>query len=198
MSKNNASFHRGENRTKFVRNRDIVLKGKEIKKESHILHKTCEGICPRCIEKMQWRFQYNRYKPLKSIGNCQGCKRKCVTKAYRTMCDACASSKKLCSSCCCNLDEAIAEAAKHKAKSITDDVPENGDGTATAPEPANDEGAMEEDEEEEENDEEGDDEEDLTGAGKRCFEEWNEKKFVEIASTKYSKQRKVGSDDTVS
>jgi hypothetical protein len=60
----------------------------------------CEGICDHCREKVQWRFKFNKYKPLTKPGNCQRCKNKKITKAYRSLCDGCAGPKKECAACC--------------------------------------------------------------------------------------------------
>jgi hypothetical protein len=105
--KSTAGYTKQANKQKFVRNRDIKLTEKEQKAESHIKQTMNEGICPKCREKMQWRFQYNKYKPLKAVGNCQKCRRKCITKAYRTYCDECASKQHVCPSCCCDMNEAL-------------------------------------------------------------------------------------------
>jgi hypothetical protein len=69
----------------------------------------CEGVCKRCRDKVQWKFRYDKYKPLKAPATCQDCKKKCVYKAYRTLCDQCAALRKVCSSCCSSLLEEIEE-----------------------------------------------------------------------------------------
>lgn len=101
-----AGFTKSAQRTKFIRKRDIKMKDSEMKKEQHICHAMCEGICRRCIEKAQWRFKYDKYKPLKNIGNCRTCKQKVVTKAYRNLCDPCALKRKVCPSCEVDMEEA--------------------------------------------------------------------------------------------
>ena len=65
----------------------------------HIQHAMCEGICDRCREKVQWKFNYGKYKPLTRPGSCRDCKNKTVTKAYRTWCDPCAAKEKKCAAC---------------------------------------------------------------------------------------------------
>jgi len=86
-----------------VRHRDIKLKEREEKKEDHIQRLMCEGICDRCREKVQWRFKFDKYKPLTKPGNCQNCKEKRIAKAYRSYCDSCAAAKKACAACCGDL-----------------------------------------------------------------------------------------------
>lgn len=98
-------FTKSANKTKFVRKRDIKMKDSEVRKEAHITRAMCEGICKRCIEKAEWRFKYDKYKPLKNVGNCQQCKQKCITKAYRTLCDKCALARKVCPSCVVDMEE---------------------------------------------------------------------------------------------
>ena len=59
----------------------------------------CEGVCNKCREKLQWRFKYNKYKPLKTPSSCRDCNNKSIHKAYRALCDTCATKRKVCSSC---------------------------------------------------------------------------------------------------
>jgi len=98
--KSTEGFTKAAQRVKFIRHRDIKLTEKELKKESEILQKSSEKICRKCRQIVQWRFQYDKYKPLKSIATCQNCKKKCISKAYRTFCEPCADNKKVCPSCC--------------------------------------------------------------------------------------------------
>lgn len=116
--KDAAGFTKAANNQKFVRHRDVKLKQSEFEKEVKIQKLMCEGICRRCKDKVQWRFRYDKYKPLKSVGSCQNCKSKAVTKAYRTLCDACGKKKGVCPSCCQDFinefEEAKAEAAALK------------------------------------------------------------------------------------
>jgi Uncharacterized conserved protein (DUF2039) len=106
---------------KFVRNRDIKLKNVEIKKEQSIQKLMCEGVCGRCREKVQWKFKYDKYKPLTRPATCSNCKRKNITKAYRTFCDGCAGEKKVCPSCCRDMQEANNEYyAKHPVETDGD------------------------------------------------------------------------------
>ena len=99
MSKSTAGFTKAAQAAKFVRNRDIQLKDKELRKEAKISKESAEGVCKRCREKAQWRFKYDKYKPLKTRGNCQACKQKTIVKAYRTFCDPCAAKRKCCPGC---------------------------------------------------------------------------------------------------
>jgi ferredoxin len=101
-----AGFTKSAQKTKFVRKRDVKMKDSEIRKEQHISQAMCEGICRHCIEKVQWRFKYDKYKPLKSVGNCKKCKQKAITKAYRNYCDKCAAAEKVCPSCLVDFEQA--------------------------------------------------------------------------------------------
>merc|ERR1719399_837965 len=55
----------------------------------------------KCQDKLLWRFQYDKYKPINKIATCQSCRQKCITKAYRTFCDPCSVVKQVCPGCCC-------------------------------------------------------------------------------------------------
>ena len=63
----------------------------------------CVGVCTKCREKLTWRFKYDKYKSLAKIAKCQNCRKKCITKAYRTFCDPCSMEKRVCPGCCCSI-----------------------------------------------------------------------------------------------
>lgn len=206
---------------KFIRHRDIKMKDSELKREAHIQKVMCEGVCRRCREKVQWRFKFDKYKPLKNIANCQGCKQKCVTKAYRTLCDKCGVQRNVCPGCCGPLDSpedaagAVESSADAEADAAVAAVGEDALTTvfvatqtkAAAVEAF--EGENEGDEEQEEGEGEEDEEDEEEGEGDEDTDgepvdeslltrdigdapNWNEKKFKNIAATKYAKSRKVG------
>ena len=50
------------------------------------------GLCRRCHDKVEWRKQYRKYKPLSQPATCNLCKRRNITAAYHTICDRCATS----------------------------------------------------------------------------------------------------------
>jgi hypothetical protein len=83
----------------FQRNKNVVLGDGEVRREERITQAMVENICPRCREKVQWRWNFDRYKPLTKPATCKNCKRKVVNKAYRDFCDPCAALKKVCPSC---------------------------------------------------------------------------------------------------
>ncbi len=58
-------------------------------------------LCERCLVKLQWRLQFQKYKPLTNASRCNICKEKKIYKAYRTICESCAlkDGKKLCTKC---------------------------------------------------------------------------------------------------
>jgi hypothetical protein len=108
-------YTKAAQKQKFVRHRDIKLKEAEKKTEARIQKGMAEGVCKRCREKVQWRFQYDKYKPLKQPGTCQQCRQKCITKAYRTLCDPCAKARGVCSGCCGGFGEGGAGEADAQA-----------------------------------------------------------------------------------
>ena len=56
-------------------------------------------LCKRCLEKLEWRINYRKYKPLSSAAKCITCEGRNIYKAYRTLCDKCTLDKKVCSKC---------------------------------------------------------------------------------------------------
>ena len=66
-----------------------------------ILSSPLDLLCERCLEILSWKVKYNKYHPLKTPGKCNQCQEKCIYKAYRTICDGCATKdgKKRCTKC---------------------------------------------------------------------------------------------------
>lgn len=93
-------FTKNAQKQKYVRHRDMKMKDSELRKEDHIQQVMVEGICRKCREKIQWRFNFDKYKPLRAPATCQQCKQKTITRAYRTLCDGCGQAKNACPACC--------------------------------------------------------------------------------------------------
>ena len=55
-----------------------------------ILASPNEGLCRRCHDKIEWRKQYRKYKPLTQPATCNICKRRNIAAAYHTICNSCA------------------------------------------------------------------------------------------------------------
>ena len=208
-------FMKKSQKEKFVRNRDIKLKEKEIRTEEKIQKGMCEGVCPQCRDKAQWRFQYGKYKPLKKVAGCSGCRQKNVTKAYRTLCDKCASTKKVCPGCCADFIQQVSKRKERDEHLGVDPNEVKVVDRTTAPalytgkKETEEEEDLEdmEDMEDMEEEEECDDNEDETESNKKMkttsTEEastisqssnfgvgtWNAERFEKIAASKYSKDR---------
>ena len=50
-------------------------------------------LCQRCLDQIQWKIDYKKYKPLTVHARCSECKNKSINKAYRMLCDKCALKK---------------------------------------------------------------------------------------------------------
>eukprot|EP00227_Mantoniella_beaufortii_P014034 CAMPEP_0197590928 /NCGR_PEP_ID=MMETSP1326-20131121/12304_1 /TAXON_ID=1155430 /ORGANISM="Genus nov. species nov., Strain RCC2288" /LENGTH=154 /DNA_ID=CAMNT_0043156241 /DNA_START=194 /DNA_END=658 /DNA_ORIENTATION=+ len=85
----------------FKAHRNIKRAEKDVSQETALKNKACIGVCRRCVQKVIWRFQYQKYKALRAgrSGNCGECRLKKVQFAYRNLCDGCAKTKKLCPQC---------------------------------------------------------------------------------------------------
>ena len=46
-------------------------------------------VCRRCHDKIEWRKQYRKYKPLTQPSTCNGCKKRNVKASYHTICESC-------------------------------------------------------------------------------------------------------------
>lgn len=71
-------------------------------KTRHILSSPLDHLCERCLQILEWKLSYRKYKPLTAQRRCNICLEKTVLKAYRTICDKCAISDQnnlLCTKC---------------------------------------------------------------------------------------------------
>ena len=66
-----------------------------------ILSSPLDLLCDRCLDILSWKVKFNKYHPLKNPGKCNQCLGKNIYKAYRTICDLCATKegKKRCTKC---------------------------------------------------------------------------------------------------
>ena len=58
-----------------------------------------DKMCKRCVDIVEWRINFRKYKPLSSAAKCNLCEGKTIYKAYRTICDSCSFTKGLCAKC---------------------------------------------------------------------------------------------------
>ena len=79
-----------------------------------ILSSPLDLLCERCLNILAWKVKFNKYHPLKTPGKCNQCQEKSIYKAYRTICDGCATKdgKKRCTKC----GEEVEEYAKPDAR----------------------------------------------------------------------------------
>eukprot|EP00122_Pirum_gemmata_P020828 Pgem_evm1s19443 len=69
------------------------------KKSERIMNFQSDGVCHKCKENLEWRKKYRKYKPLTAPKICLTCKKRTITKAYRTRCNDCALKEKVCAKC---------------------------------------------------------------------------------------------------
>ncbi|CAM9591901.1 unnamed protein product, partial [Ascophyllum nodosum] len=70
------------------------------KKTAKILDSVNTGLCAACHDKVEWRKQYRKYKPLRQPATCNDCHQKTVTAAYHKICPPCARERRVCAFCC--------------------------------------------------------------------------------------------------
>ena len=97
------SLRSGDNKKKGQKHQNTYTyhhnKGSLISRK--ILSSPLDLLCERCLNIVAWKVKYNKYHPLKTPGKCNQCTEKCIYKAYRTICDGCATKdgKKRCTKC---------------------------------------------------------------------------------------------------
>jgi hypothetical protein len=197
--KSSEGFTKSAQNHKFVRHRDVKMKDSELRREAHIQKAMSEGICDKCRDKVQWRFKFDKYKPLTKPATCQACKNKTVHKAYRSMCDPCAGKKSLCPACCVNIEQSNLELKRARETSGRSAVSTTGEG-----------GEVEDGSEGDEDDEEMEDEDEaetqelrkkfvkpseLSSAAAHMDVEKSERELARMAATKYNKSRPTGTTE---
>ena len=75
-----------QNKSKFALRDDSKMTRRVLKTPLDLL-------CQRCYDVIKWKMDYKKYKPLTQPGKCVDCGNRCVTKAYRALCDVCATRK---------------------------------------------------------------------------------------------------------
>lgn len=84
----------GRTRPQAHQNRTAFRHNKGSKKTAAIrANANTGGLCQRCADKIEWRIKYRKYKPLSQPASCNGCKKRCVKAAYRTLCEECAGER---------------------------------------------------------------------------------------------------------
>lgn len=64
------------------------------KKTDKILTSVNQHTCERCHEKIEWRKQYRKYKPLTQPAKCNLCQKRNVKAAYHTICETCSRTSR--------------------------------------------------------------------------------------------------------
>eukprot|EP01129_Flabellula_baltica_P013695 TRINITY_DN6413_c0_g1_i1.p1 TRINITY_DN6413_c0_g1~~TRINITY_DN6413_c0_g1_i1.p1 ORF type:complete len:229 (+),score=64.21 TRINITY_DN6413_c0_g1_i1:33-719(+) len=90
---------RGRGRGQKYQNRTAFRHNKNSKKTKKILESPNEGLCKRCVEIIEWRKKYRKYKPRTTPGKCVECHIKRVKRAYHVVCEVCAPKLKICAKC---------------------------------------------------------------------------------------------------
>ncbi|KAM3143413.1 hypothetical protein pb186bvf_004474 [Paramecium bursaria] len=58
-----------------------------------------DRLCPQCLEQIEWKIQYGKYKVSHDLSKCTNCEQKVIFKAYRKLCDKCSDEILACAKC---------------------------------------------------------------------------------------------------
>ncbi|KAK9720716.1 hypothetical protein K7432_003950 [Basidiobolus ranarum] len=72
---------------------------KNSKKTREINALPISGLCQRCLDVLEWRKRFRKYKPLTTAKKCVCCQQKAIKEAYHVLCNKCATEKKVCAKC---------------------------------------------------------------------------------------------------
>lgn len=56
-------------------------------------------LCSKCLNILEWKIKFRKYKPLSTPSKCKICELKTVYKGHREACDKCCIEIKICSKC---------------------------------------------------------------------------------------------------
>jgi hypothetical protein len=56
-------------------------------------------LCEHCLDILEWKIKFRKYKPLSAPSKCIACEQKSVYKGHRNICDKCGVTNKLCTKC---------------------------------------------------------------------------------------------------
>ena len=85
--------HQRHRNTKAFKVRDKIEHGKLVKSTP------INNLCIKCVEIIEWKLKYGKYRKLSVPQKCLKCKLKRVVINYRTICNPCAVKHELCAKC---------------------------------------------------------------------------------------------------
>ncbi|KAJ9464247.1 hypothetical protein DIPPA_07320 [Diplonema papillatum] len=78
----------------------VAHQHQEYKKPSaESLKGAVDHCCEKCVDVIEWRQKYGKYKALAAATKCHCCREKTVIKAYHGLCQPCCWKKQLCAKC---------------------------------------------------------------------------------------------------
>lgn len=106
---------RHQNTYAFKHNKNSMLTRK-------IQEAPLDKLCQHCLNILEWKLKYRKYKPLTTPGVCRLCNLKNVLKGHRTVCDACSLQYMVCSKCIepCKEFSTPNKSSKHLRNNIKD------------------------------------------------------------------------------
>jgi hypothetical protein len=89
QNSNNATKQKKKGHAPAHQNKFAWTHNPKSKLTAKILESPIVHVCRRCNEKMEWRKQFRKYKPLSKPGHCNECQQRNVMSAYHTICESC-------------------------------------------------------------------------------------------------------------
>lgn len=90
----NASKKKKKGKAPAHQNKFAFAHNPKSKTTAKILASANVHVCRRCHDKIEWRKQYRKYKPLSQPSTCNECKKRNVKAAYHTICESCTQNSK--------------------------------------------------------------------------------------------------------
>ena len=90
---------KGKKKHQKHRNKKAFQMRDKIANEKLIKSTPIHNLCEKCVEIIEWKLKYGKYKKLTKPQKCLKCNLKRVVTNYRTICNPCATKHKLCAKC---------------------------------------------------------------------------------------------------
>eukprot|EP01060_Flectonema_neradi_P027278 TRINITY_DN3688_c3_g1_i1.p1 TRINITY_DN3688_c3_g1~~TRINITY_DN3688_c3_g1_i1.p1 ORF type:complete len:192 (+),score=22.37 TRINITY_DN3688_c3_g1_i1:39-614(+) len=78
----------------------VPLKHQEdLKVGEEFIEGSTHNCCEKCVEVIEWRQKYGKYKPLTKPSRCHTCNQRTIRRPYHGICQDCALKRKVCAKC---------------------------------------------------------------------------------------------------
>ena len=71
----------------------------DLKVGEDFMEGSTHNCCEKCVEVIEWRQKYGKYKPLTKPSRCHTCSQRSIRRPYHGICQECSLKRKVCAKC---------------------------------------------------------------------------------------------------